>query len=81
MAEKLLGFNGHDQGKSLIETTRHPYLEIIVDQAFTQETVVTGEIQLIGNEKDLRASVVATRKKSGTSAAFLFFTISPNSVV
>ncbi len=75
MAEKLFGFSTDAiRGKSLIETTRHPYLEIIVDQAFTQETVVTGEIQLIGNEKKiLRASVVATTKEIRDISGILVF--------
>ena len=62
MAEKLFGFSAAAAlGKSLIEATRHPHLETIVDEAFLKGQTIAGEIQLISPAKKiLRISVVIT---------------------
>ncbi|MBU9889704.1 MAG: cell wall metabolism sensor histidine kinase WalK [Candidatus Omnitrophica bacterium] len=63
-AEDLFGINsGSVDGKSLIEATRHPYLEEIVNRAFEKRGTESGEVQLSGKTKRiLKVSVVSTGK-------------------
>ncbi len=59
-AEKIFGFAASEiPGKSLIEITRHPQIESIVDRAFQEQKAVSGEVQLPGKtKKTLRVSVI-----------------------
>ena len=59
-AEKIFEFTTADaQGKSLIEITRHPQLERIVDHAFHEQKNISGEIQISGKiKKTLRVSMI-----------------------
>ena len=59
-AEKIFEFSAAGaQSKGLIEITRHPLLEQIVDQAFRDQKTVSGEIQLSGKiKKILRVNVI-----------------------
>jgi two-component system phosphate regulon sensor histidine kinase PhoR len=59
-AEKIFEFSSAGtQEKSLIEITRHPQLERIVDQAFQEQKNASGEIQLSGKtKKTLRVNVI-----------------------
>ncbi len=59
-AEKIFGGHASDlQGKSLIEVTRHPQIERIVDRAFRELQTASEEIQISGEtRKTLRVSVV-----------------------
>ncbi|MFA5159717.1 MAG: ATP-binding protein [Candidatus Omnitrophota bacterium] len=59
-AEKIFGFISADaQGKSLIEITRHPQIERIVDHAFQEKKNISDEIQISGvMKKTLRVSVI-----------------------
>jgi two-component system phosphate regulon sensor histidine kinase PhoR len=51
-AEKIFGFSGTSlAGKGLIEITRHPQLERIVDQALQEQKITSGQIQTSGHEK------------------------------
>ena len=59
-AEKIFGFISADaREKSLIEITRHPQLESIVDQAFQRRENISTEIMFSGKiKKTLRVSVI-----------------------
>jgi two-component system phosphate regulon sensor histidine kinase PhoR len=59
-AEKIFEFTSDGtQEKSLIEITRHPQLERIVDQAFQEQKNASGEIQISGKtKKTLRVNVI-----------------------
>lgn len=59
-AEKIFGFTAAEtQAKSLIEVTRHPQLERIVDQAFQEQRSISGEIQVPGKiKRTLRVNVI-----------------------
>ncbi|HOW58230.1 MAG TPA: ATP-binding protein [Candidatus Omnitrophota bacterium] len=59
-AEHLFGFYMNQAfGKSLIEITRHPVLELIVDRAIKEQKDITEEIQLSSKTRNiLRANVV-----------------------
>ncbi len=59
-AEKIFGFTAaHTQEKSLIEITRHPQLERIVDHAFQEQKNASSEIQISGKiKKTLLANVI-----------------------
>ena len=59
-AEKIFGFTAADaQEKSLIEITRHPQLERIVDRAFQEQKNVSDEIQISGKiKKTLHVTVI-----------------------
>jgi two-component system phosphate regulon sensor histidine kinase PhoR len=51
-AEEIFGFASLSaQGKSLIEITRHPQLEKIVDQALREQKIASAEIQVSGKTK------------------------------
>jgi len=53
-AEKIFGFTAADmQTKSLIEITRHPQLEGIVDRAFQEQKNISDEIQISGKIKKI----------------------------
>lgn len=75
IAEKLFGFSiAAAKGKSLIEATRHPYLESIVDKAFAEHKLVAGEIQLTGKTKNLlQISVIVTEHKIRDIGGILVF--------
>jgi two-component system, OmpR family, phosphate regulon sensor histidine kinase PhoR len=74
-AEKIFGFSASDaRGKSLIEITRHPQLERIVDQAFLEQKTVSEEIQISGEiKKTLRLSVVVLREHTRDIGGILVF--------
>ncbi len=59
-AEKIFEFSTAEaQGKSLIEVTRHPLLERIVEQALQEEKSRAAEIQILGKtKKTIRVSVI-----------------------
>ena len=59
-AEKLFGFTSSEaREKSLIEITRDPQLERLVDQAFQEQKNLSGEIQIPGKaKKTLRVNVM-----------------------
>ncbi|MDD5226249.1 MAG: ATP-binding protein [Candidatus Omnitrophica bacterium] len=59
-AEKIFGFTATDApGKSLIEITRHPQIESIVDTAFREQRTASGEVQISGKvKKTLHVSVI-----------------------
>ncbi len=59
-AERIFSFaTAKILGKSLLEITRHPQLERIVDQAFQEQKSISGEIQISGKpKKTLRATVI-----------------------
>jgi len=62
------------QGKSLIEITRHPQIERIVDQAFREQRTVSEEIQLPGEtKKTLRLSVVVLKEHAREISGILVF--------
>ncbi len=59
-AEKIFGFTAAGRlGKSLIEITRHPQLESLVDHAFQEKKTVSLEIQTSGKtKKTLHVNVI-----------------------
>ncbi|MFA5159261.1 MAG: ATP-binding protein [Candidatus Omnitrophota bacterium] len=62
------------QGKSLIEITRHPHIEKIVDQAFREQKTVSEEIQISGEtRKTLHLSVVVLREYARDIGGILVF--------
>ncbi len=74
-AEILFGFTNREvKGKSLIEATRHPYLEGIVDRAFGENGTASGEIQLTDKAKKiLKVSVVVTGEEVRDIGGILVF--------
>ena len=74
-AEKIFGCDAAAiQGKSLIEVTRHPQIERIVDQAFKEQKTLSEEIQLSGEtRKTLRLSVVLLKERARDIAGILVF--------
>jgi len=74
-AEKIFGV--HDsalQGKSLIEVTRHPQIERIVDRAFGEQKTASEEVQLSGEtKKTLRLSVVILTEHARDIGGILVF--------
>ena len=53
-AEKIFGLtSAGNQGKSLIEMTRHPQIERIVDRAFQEKKNISDEIQISGKIKKI----------------------------
>jgi two-component system phosphate regulon sensor histidine kinase PhoR len=74
-AETLFGFSTDTvKGKSLIQTTRHPYLESLVDRAFAARQTLADEIQLAGKaKKTLRVSVVVTEEHVRDIGGILVF--------
>lgn len=74
-AEALFGITAEKmKGKSLIEATRHPYLEEIVNRAFEGNGTVNGEIQLTGaGKKTLKVSAVFTGKEVRDIGGILVF--------
>ena len=62
------------QGKSLIEVTRHPHIERIVDQAFREQKTVSEEIQTSGEiRKTLHLSVVVLKEHARDIGGILVF--------
>ena len=59
-AKKIFGFTAAGaHGKSLIEISRHPQLEMIVDRALKDQKTASEEIQISGKEKKtLRINVI-----------------------
>ena len=74
-AEQIFGFTPSAlQGKSLIEITRHPQLERIVDQAFREQKNVSEEIQISGKiKKTLRVNVILLGPHARDIAGILVF--------
>ncbi len=75
MAEKIFGrLNADVQGKSLIEITRHPQVERVVDQALREQRTASEEIHLSGEtKKTLRLSVVILREHARDIRGLLVF--------
>ena len=74
-AEDLFDFSATSPaGKSLIETTRNPSLESLVDRAFETNQTLVDEIQLPGKSKKfLRVSVVVTHDRVRDIGGILVF--------
>ncbi|OGX14078.1 MAG: hypothetical protein A2351_00435 [Omnitrophica bacterium RIFOXYB12_FULL_50_7] len=75
MAEKIFGYLASDiHGKSLIEVTRHPQIERIVDHAFKEQKTTSEEIQISGEiRKTLRLSVVILKEHARDIQGILVF--------
>ena len=62
------------RGKSLIEMTRHPQIERIVDRAFEEQKNISDEIQLSGKtKKTLRVSVIVLGTHARDISGILVF--------
>ncbi len=73
-AEDLFGFSVPAvHGKSLIEITRHPQLEMIVDRALEDRKTLIKEITLPRNKKVLRTSVVVLDERIKEIGMILVF--------
>ena len=74
-AEKIFGFTAADaQKRSLIEITRHPQLERIVDHAFQEQKNVSDEIQISGKiKKTLRVNVIVLGTHARDISGILVF--------
>ena len=74
-AEKIFGCHASAiEGKGLIEITRHPQIERIVDHAFKEEGTVSEEIQTSGEiRKTLRLSVVVLKEHARDVGGILVF--------
>jgi two-component system phosphate regulon sensor histidine kinase PhoR len=74
-AEKIFGCEAPaPQGKSLIEVTRHPQIERIVDRALEDQKTGSEEIQLSGEtKKTLRLSVVILKEHARDIRGILVF--------
>jgi two-component system phosphate regulon sensor histidine kinase PhoR len=75
MAERIFGRRASDTlGKSLIEVTRHPQIERIVDCAFGEQKTSSEEIQVSGEtKKTLRLSVVILKEHARDIGGILVF--------
>jgi two-component system, OmpR family, phosphate regulon sensor histidine kinase PhoR len=74
-AEKLFGcLAAEARRKSLIETTRHPQIEKVVDRAFREQKTASEEILLSGETKrTLRLSVVVLKSHTRDIGGILVF--------
>lgn len=74
-AERLFEFVFADlRGKSLIEITKHPQLEMIVDQSLREQKTLTDEIRLSLKSKNiLRVSVVSLGANAQNIGGILVF--------
>jgi two-component system phosphate regulon sensor histidine kinase PhoR len=74
-AEKIFACRGAAlQGKSLIEVTRHPQIEKVVDHALREQKTLSEEIQISGEtKKTLRLSVVILKERARDIGAILVF--------
>lgn len=74
-AEKIFGSPASAlPGKSLIEVTRHPQIERIVDCAFKEQKTMSEEIHISGNiKRTLRLSVVILKERARDIDGILVF--------
>jgi two-component system phosphate regulon sensor histidine kinase PhoR len=74
-AEKIFGHEASAaQGKSLIEVTRHPLIERIVDRALEGRQTISEEIPISGEaKKTLHLSVIVLKEHARDIRAILVF--------
>jgi len=75
MAEKIFDrCVSESRGKSLVEVTRHPQIEIIAGRALREQHTTSGEIQLSGEtKKTLRLSVIILKEHARDISGILVF--------